>query len=47
MSVASIGWIAALIAVSAVFFLLPDVRHRQRLFAACSLAFLVTQSLDA
>jgi alginate O-acetyltransferase complex protein AlgI len=47
MSVASIGWILGLLTVSAVFFLLRNVRHRQALFALCSFFFLASQSLDA
>jgi len=47
MNVASLEWIVALLIVSAVFFALEDIRHRQVLFAICDGAFLVTQSLGA
>src|SRR5688572_14084058 len=46
MNVASIEWVAGLLAVSAVFFLLPRLWHRQALFAVCSFGFLATQGMD-
>jgi alginate O-acetyltransferase complex protein AlgI len=45
MNVASLEWVLGLLIVSACFFHLPRVRHRQTLFSLCSFAFLAMQSL--